>query len=333
MDVKDLLSQLILGKLTVSQGLQLSLLYYGDCLSEKSKLWMSEELNGYDNSMEVPDYRQVDCDLILEVYNAFGELQLQTLDTFHINSFLENGGITNSSPNKMRISQGLESIEKTEHDEAGFINMQLNDNMKNMLLEFYKYPLYARFGGLYQKCSAAYLNILIARVKNRLVKILQQEVLPKYSTPKSQALKIARKKIFISYSWDNDEHKEWVHKLAQQLCGEFDVKIDVKQPFGTDINIFMERMVSEADRVLLILTPTYKQKADNRENGVGYESVLISDELYANQGSVKFVPIIRKGTKMDSFPKYIGNRKGLSMIDDDEFEDNLKLLVEDLRLN
>ena len=51
--------------------------------------------------MEVPDYRQLNCDLLLEVYNAFEELQVQTLDTTHINSFLKEREITNFSPSKM----------------------------------------------------------------------------------------------------------------------------------------------------------------------------------------------------------------------------------------
>lgn len=333
MEVKELQSQLILGKVTVSQALQLALVYYADCLSEKSKFWISSELNGYDNSMAVPGYRQVDCDLKLEVYNAFGGLQIQTLDTSHINSFLEEGGVEKSSPNKMRISQNLESIEKTQHDEMGTMSMTLTDNMKDMVLEWYLYPAYASFGKLYQECPSAYINVLLAKVKNLLIEILQHEVLPVKSAPAFSANQLGRKKVFISYSWENEEHKTWVHKLAERLSKEFDVLIDVKQPFGTDINVFMERMVAEADRVLLILTPAYKQKADNRENGVGYESVLISDELYTNQDSVKLVPIIRRGTKEGSFPRYLGNRKGLIMTTDKEFDDNLKLLVEDLKSN
>lgn len=333
MDVKDLQSQLILGKITVSQALQLTLVYYGDCLSEKSKHWISVELNGYDNSMEVPNYRQLDCDLKLEVYNAFGGLQIQTLDTSRINSFLAEGGLENSSPNKMRISQNLESIEKTQHDEVGTMSMFLSENMKDMVLEWYQYPAYASFGKLYQECPSAYINVLVAKVKNLLIEILQHEVLPIRATPIYSANQLVRKKVFVSYSWENEEHNTWVHKLAERLSKEFDVLIDVKQPLGTDVNVFMERMVEEADRVLLILTPTYKRKADNRENGVGYESVLISDELYINQASVKFVPIMRRGTKEESFPKYLGNRKGLCMVCDDDFEEKLLLLVHDLKNN
>ena len=95
----------------------------------------------------------------------------------------------------------------------------------------------------------------------------------------------------------------------------------------------MEEMITESDRVLLVLTPTYKRKADTRDNGVGYESILISDEVYKNQKSIKFVPIIRKGTKETSFPKYMGSRKGIMMTNDEEFNDNIDILINDLKNN
>lgn len=330
MEVNELLSNLILNKISVSQALMLAKLYYAQQLSDKSRQWITCECEGY-GSNNVPDYRLLDCALKLEVYDAFSNLHIETLDTTRINSFLKEGGYGNSSPNKMRVSQSIETIENTKYDDTGTICMYLTDSMKNMVLEWYKYPSYARFGRLYQQCPSNYINVVVSKVKSLLIDILQSEVLD--SSFVSQKSTTHSKKIFVSYSWDDEEHKKWVHGLAQQLSEEFDVRIDVKQPFGTDINAFMEKMVSESDRVLLILTPTYKQKADNRENGVGYESVLISDELYKNQGSTKFIPIVRRGSKEKSYPRYLSNRKGLFMSDDSKFDENFLELVEDIKCN
>lgn len=153
------------------------------------------------------------------------------------------------------------------------------------------------------------------------------------ASPKLQSLTPNRKKIFISYSWEEDAHNKWVHELAEKLRKKFDVEIDERIPLGMDISVFMESKVANSDRVLMILSPIYKQKADSRISGVGYESVLMSGELYKNQDSIKFVPIIRKGTKESSFPKYIGNRKGLCMVNESDFETNFNALVEDLTAN
>lgn len=331
MEAKEIISELILGKITVSQALQLTLLYYETFLSKESKAWITDEINGYKNSSLVPEYRLLDCTLKLEVYDTFSNLHLETLDTSNINSYLEKDGYESYSPNKMRISQNIESIEKTQAKESSNISMCLKDGLKRMVLDCYQYSPNLRFGRLYQECPSEYINVVIAKVKAKLFSILQSEVLK--NEVKYVSGKTAKKQIFISYSWEDNEHKAWVHKLAEILGNYFNIKIDVKVPLGSDINTFMERMIAESDRVLLILTPTYKQKADARENGVGYESVLISDEVYQNQNSIKFVPIIRKGSKETSFPRYLGNRKGVVMTDDTMFDDNILLLIDDLSNN
>lgn len=112
MDCKEFLYKIIKGEFPVSHSLQLALLYYGKYLSLESLQWIKNEINGYNNSMQVPDYRLLDCILKVEVYSAFSRFETQTLDTSHINSFLEEQGVAESSPNKMRITQNIESIEK-----------------------------------------------------------------------------------------------------------------------------------------------------------------------------------------------------------------------------
>lgn len=139
-----------------------------------------------------------------------------------------------------------------------------------------------------------------------------------------------KKKVFISYCWEDDEHKKWVHKLAEDLKSYFDVKIDVEQPIGTELNKFMESMINSSDKVLIIVTPEYKDRADDRLKGIGYETTLITNKLISNQNEIKFIPIIRKGSKEESYPSYLGNRKGLDMKDSAKYEESLKILVDNL---
>lgn len=151
------------------------------------------------------------------------------------------------------------------------------------------------------------------------------------STTTSDTAKVSpMKKVFISYSWDDDEHKTWVHQLAEDLSANFEVKIDVKQPLGTELNQFMESLIDDADKVLIIATPEYKKRADGRIKGVGYETTLITNDLISDQNRIKFIPIIRKGSKEESYPHYLGNRKGLDMKDDSKYKEALKELVDNL---
>lgn len=86
--------------------------------------------------------------------------------------------------------------------------------------------------------------------------------------------------VFIHYSWDNESHKKWTLFLADRLIADgieviFD-RYDLK--LGSNNNYFMEK-IETADKVLLIMTPDYKIKADNRTSGIGYEYQIISSEF------------------------------------------------------
>lgn len=118
--------------------------------------------------------------------------------------------------------------------------------------------------------------------------------------------------------------------MAEDLSATFEVKIDVKQPLGTELNQFMESLIDDTDKVLIIVTPEYKRRADGRIKGVGYETTLITNDLISDQNRIKFIPIIRKGSKEESYPHYLGNRKGLDMRDDSKYEEALKELVDNL---
>ncbi len=140
------------------------------------------------------------------------------------------------------------------------------------------------------------------------------------------------KKVFITYCWENDEHNAWVHKLASDLDkAGFDVVIDIKQPLGIELNRFMEQTIANVDKVLIIATPEYKKRADNRECGVGYETSLITDDLIKDQNRIKFIPIIRIGSKESSYPIYLGNRKGLYMRKEDDYVQALNELTDNIR--
>ena len=90
--------------------------------------------------------------------------------------------------------------------------------------------------------------------------------------------------VFISYSWDNEDHKNWVLNLAKRLRENgIEVILDrYELQGGKNITHFMERALQSADKVLVIFTPNYKLKADKREGGVGYEYSILNNDIYKN---------------------------------------------------
>lgn len=139
--------------------------------------------------------------------------------------------------------------------------------------------------------------------------------------------------VFISYSWDNETHKQWVFDLSKDLREKFRVYtlLDRYNCGGDDIITFMMKGLKLADRVLIIGTPKYKGKLENSlGGGVKFEDQVITISLYKEMGSKKFVPVLREGSFSDSFNELIETRIGYDMRNDGQYEERLQELAADL---
>lgn len=96
---------------------------------------------------------------------------------------------------------------------------------------------------------------------------------------------------------------------------------------GQDKNLFMEKAISESERVICIFTPNYKKKAEKLEGGVGVEYSIIRAELAGSLTSNKMIPILREGSKKESCPIMFKDRIYLDFSNDDSYENSLKLLL------
>lgn len=332
MTVGELIQKLILGEVKLSQGLMLAKVLFKGVLAEESYQWVCSELDHYEDASTMPEYRIVDCEVKVQIIVPYMGIKVETLDTSFINKQLEETDKPYASPNKMLIRQGIESLEQSLENAGKYAEMPLTRQQTEMIMQFYNYAPGCTIEKVYQECRIESIVNIIPSVRNKLIAILQNEVMKAQNRTVVEN-EAKKKMVFISYGWEDDLHKSWVHSLADRLSECFNVKIDVKTPYGIELNAFMEQIITKADRVLLILTPTYKVKADNRQNGVGYESVLISSELYKNQGTHKFIPIVRKGDFDVSYPLYLGARKGVDMRNDDNFDTIFEELVEDIQNN
>lgn len=105
------------------------------------------------------------------------------------------------------------------------------------------------------------------------------------------------KQVFITYSWDSEEHKNWVRNLADFLIAKgimvYLDQYDIKP--GESFTHFMESSITKSDKVLVILTPNYKDKSLERKGGVGYEQQIISGEIMSGMDRKKFIPLIKNG--------------------------------------
>ena len=139
-------------------------------------------------------------------------------------------------------------------------------------------------------------------------------------------------KVFISYSHDSPEHKQWVLELGAKLRHNgVDVMLDqwALRP-GADFTRFMEHGIRDFDRVLVICTDNYVRKANDREGGVGYELQIVTTELVADLGIDKFIPIIRQASEKKKAPTCLGARVYIDFTDKSQFEEKFEELLREL---
>jgi hypothetical protein len=139
-------------------------------------------------------------------------------------------------------------------------------------------------------------------------------------------------KIFISYSHDSPDHKRWVGDLATKLRQNgIDVILDQWDlGLGDDVPKFMEKSVTEADRVLMICTEKYVHKANEGSGGVGYEAMVVTGELVQDLGTSKFIPVIRQGSVQPLIPKSVSTRLYVNLSHAKNYQEQFDQLLREL---
>lgn len=155
---------------------------------------------------------------------------------------------------------------------------------------------------------------------------------PLASNPSTSASEDHIPKVFISYSHDSVEHKQWVGDFASNLVKNgVDTVLDQwSLSFGDDVAKFMENGVADSDKVLMICTEPYVTKVNDGIGGVGYEALIVTSELIQDLGTSKFIPVIRQSSDSPILPKALGTRYYVDMSTEDDYENNFESLLREL---
>lgn len=138
--------------------------------------------------------------------------------------------------------------------------------------------------------------------------------------------------VFISYSWDDDAHRDWVRTLAERLRADgLNVSIDRWSAVpGDQLPAFMEQAIRNNQFVVIICTPRYKRRADTREGGVGYEGDIMTAEVMTLRNHRKFIPALRNGTKVDAIPMWLSGKYYIDLTGEPYSERNYEDLARTL---
>lgn len=143
---------------------------------------------------------------------------------------------------------------------------------------------------------------------------------------------MTNKTVFISYSHDSNEHKMWVKKLATSLITN-GIKVILDQwdlRIGEDIPQFVENSILNSDRVLLICTEKYVEKARKRVGGVGLEALVINSNLMQNLGTTKFIAVVRQKRDQIILPPLLESRLYIDLSNETSQENALENLIKEI---
>jgi GUN4-like/SEFIR domain len=140
-------------------------------------------------------------------------------------------------------------------------------------------------------------------------------------------------KVFISYSWDSDDHKNKVLGLANTLRSEWGINAEIdsyvraKPPYtpvqGWDV--WMSNRIEWAEFVLIIFTETYKRRFEGKEEtgiglGVSWEGTIIRNDIYnAQLRDTKFIPVVFSGSDLGYVPSVLNSRDTYILTDEKSF--------------
>lgn len=130
-------------------------------------------------------------------------------------------------------------------------------------------------------------------------------------------------KIFVSYSHDSDEHKEWVYKLSCDLMRNAGVEVLLDQwdlELGSNLPRFMQDGLSSADRVIVVCTDSYNEKSNLAKGGAGYEGSILTAELFRQQDSNKYIPLIRSVSGELKVPRCLDGRVYTDFSKDEDYQ-------------
>jgi hypothetical protein len=135
-------------------------------------------------------------------------------------------------------------------------------------------------------------------------------------------------KAFISYSHDTLEHKKWVLELATRLRNNgIDAILDqFELRPGDDLPHFMEKNLRLADKILMVCTENYINKANQGQGGVGYEKMIITSNLLKSIDENKIIPLIRQ-SGMKEVPTFLKTKVYIDFSKKDDFEFSYDELV------
>ncbi|MBA3704373.1 MAG: TIR domain-containing protein [Bacteroidetes bacterium] len=243
------------------------------------KTFIDNEIDGYNRSGGLPDYRIFNCAIVLDYRTPWGDIHREVeLDASLLTKKI------GYDVNQVLIFDNIDFIQNSIAALGGSAGIRpFNSQMVEMLAKVVvpSHPGSKVIGGGF-KFQKQQLQSILDNVKRILIKMLQDHTpapLDKEVGPQTEE----NITIFVSYAWENEEQNTKVVSFVDFLIKNgYDARMDKSESQKeTAINFkkMMHEGVYNSDKVIIVLSEKYKKKADQLEDGVGEEIKIIQEEI------------------------------------------------------
>ncbi|MBF4472720.1 SEFIR domain-containing protein [Flavobacterium sp. HJJ] len=129
-------------------------------------------------------------------------------------------------------------------------------------------------------------------------------------------------KVFVTYSWDNEEHNEKVIAFTNFLRDNgFHAEVDkmlIQNETAKDFKVMMHKGMTDYQKVVVILSEGYKIKAQDFKGGVGTEYSLILKDIETNPN--KYILVSFEGHNDNIAPLFFKSREIIDFSKENETE-------------
>lgn len=290
--MKELLKKFLSGEGKLSLLLLEAKVFAEEYKDEALLDFINNELNGY-NAEDLPDYRKIRAEIVGVIKDKYG-------------SVVKKGAINFS---KLSETVGFDLSMTYIVDGIGFIE----DGLKNIDGTMAQRPIPYQLVDMLNKAfifnnpnhiiSSASHDFATSSVNFILTKVRQDVIigLQKLQKQNEQITIIdsnneiteLKKNVFVTYAWDDQNHNDNVLSFVDFLIKNgYNASMDRKESQGeTSINLnkMMIEGIQNSEKVIIILSPKYKERAEKFIGGVGTEFQMIVEELKSNNNKFIFV--------------------------------------------
>ncbi len=277
----------LITKLLSGQGkISLLLLEAREYIEQEGDLellgYVNLELNGY-KGKELPNYRKLKGKIEGSIQDPFGEIENNIpIDTSKISEQLGYDIAT------ARIHEGIGYIEESlEHISGSRVTRALPEKMVEKINELIQNDdSDITLISAHHSFGKSGLQYIPNKVREELIKGLQnlkKNTLKKHSRTKKVEDSNDEINVFISYAWEDEEHNDkiisFVDFLRKNGYNASMDKMKSQEETATNFNKMMITGLQDANKVVVVLSPKYKEKANTFQGGVGTEFQIIVEEI------------------------------------------------------